>query len=100
MTEARRQFRVLRGQSRLPQSERAAGPDSLPWSIVEPWRAQAERNHSQTLEVLHGRGGLAPEELWLAAHGLGLRGLWSSPPTITEHDAGEWLIRIAALGAP
>lgn len=91
MSEERR-FRVLRGQSRVPQAERDRWPADLPWSLVEPWRAQAERNHSQTLEVLHGRGGLAPEELWLAAHGFGLRRLGD----ITESAAGEWLIAVAA----
>ena len=86
-----RRFRVLRGQSRLPQAERDLWPESLPWALVEPWREQAERNHGQTLERLHDRGGLAPEELWIAAHGLGLRGL----KQITESDAGKWLIEVA-----
>lgn len=92
MTEERR-FRVLRGQSRLPQAERDRWPASLPWAMVEPWRAQAERNHGQTLERLNERGGLAPEELWLAAHGMRL---FVRPQPITESEAGEWLIRIAA----
>lgn len=83
-------FRVLRSQSRVPQAERDRWPESLPWSLVEPWRAQAE------LEVLHIRGGLAPEELWLAAHGFGIRRLGD----VTESAAGEWLIAIAAGGTP
>lgn len=89
MTEARR-FRVLRGQSRLPQAERDRWPATLPWSLVEPWRGQAERNHGQTLEVLSERGGLAPDELWCVAHGKHWR------DAIGEREAGEWLIRIAA----
>lgn len=97
VTEGRR-FRVLHGQSRLPRAERDRLPASLSWSLVEPWREQIERNHGKTLEVLHGRGGLAPEELWLAAHGFGLR--ISDLKRITERDAGEWLIRIATGGAP
>jgi hypothetical protein len=84
---AERQFRVLRGQSRVPRAERDLWPATLPWSLVEPWRAQAERNHSQTLERLNERGGLAPEELWLAAHGLSLRDLHKT----TESAAGAWL---------
>ena len=93
---AERRFRVLRGQSRLPQAERDRWPADLPWSLVEPWRAQAERNHGQTLERLSERGGLAPEELWLAAHG---HRLFARPPLITESEAGAWLVRIAAQAA-
>lgn len=37
------------------------GP-SIPWRLIEPHAAQAERNHSQTLEHLAARGGLAPCE--------------------------------------
>lgn len=84
-------FRVLRGQSRVPRAERDAWPASLPWAVVEPWRVRAEENHGQTLERLHERGGLAPEELWCAAHGKGLRGL----KEITESAAGAWLMEIA-----
>lgn len=90
MTTSR--FRVLRGQSRLPRAEREAWPASLPWSLVEQWREQAERNHGQTLERLHERGGLAPEELWVAARGLDLRRIRD----VTESEAGRWLIHIAA----
>lgn len=90
-----RRFSVLRGQSRVPAAERATWPESLPWAVVEQWREQAEWNHNQTLEVLHSRGGLAPEELWLAAHGFGLRRVHD----ITESEAGQWLIGIAAQAA-
>lgn len=31
----------------------------LPWAMLEPHAAQAERNHSQTLERLAERGGLS-----------------------------------------
>lgn len=86
MTDERR-FRVLRDQSRLGRSERDAWPAELPWSIVEPWREQAERNHSQTLEHLNQRGGLTPEELWLAAHGHGLFRV-----RIPEGEVGRWLM--------
>ena len=89
VTETRR-FRVLRGQSRLPQAERDRWPESLPWSLVEPWRAQAMRNHDQTLERLNERGGLAPQEMWYVAHGKHWR------EAIDERAAGEWLIRVAA----
>lgn len=81
---------MLRGQSRLPAVVRNAWPASLPWALVEPWREQAEVNHSQTLERLNERGGLAPQELWVAAHGKSLRAMCE----ISEEAAGEWLIGV------
>ncbi len=50
-----KRFPILQSPDRLPQS--------VPWSIVEPHRRQAERNHSQTLERLAERGGLSWAEL-------------------------------------
>lgn len=91
-----RRFRVLRGQSRVPRTERDTWPASLPWVMVEPWRRQAELNHSQTLERINERGGLAPEELWCAAHGYGLRRIRE----ITESEAGRWLARVAEQWCP
>jgi hypothetical protein len=34
----------------------------IPWSLIEPHREQALRNHAQTLEQLASRGGLDPRE--------------------------------------
>ena len=48
--------------------EIAGCPRSVPWSLVEPHRAQAEANHSQTLERLAERGGLSPSELHAIMH--------------------------------
>lgn len=63
---------------------------SLPWPVVEAWRAEIERNHRKPLERLHDLGGLTPRELWLAAHGHG--------PTydVRDEDADAWLASIAA----
>jgi hypothetical protein len=50
----------------LSPSEARAHPDwprSVPWSLVAPHAAQAERNHSQTLTRLAERGGLGTQEL-------------------------------------
>lgn len=47
-------------------------PRSVPWAFAETFRVQAFENHEQTLERLAERGGLAPEEMYLAAHGLKL----------------------------
>lgn len=87
---SQRRFRVLRDQSRLSQAERDRWPESLPWSLVEPWRAQAERNHGQTLERLNERGGLSPLELWLAAQ------CPFADAHLPERECAEWLIGIVA----
>jgi hypothetical protein len=61
-----------------------AGP-SVPWAFVEPFEAQAQINHSQSLEVLASRGGLDPTELWCIAHGK----RWSE--RCSNDVADEWL---------
>jgi hypothetical protein len=53
-------FPVLRGYAPRPI---VRFPTGVPWALVEPHRAQAPRNHFQTLERLAERGGLAPSEL-------------------------------------
>lgn len=35
---------------------------SIPWSLIEPHAAQAQKNHQQTLERLAERGGLDATE--------------------------------------
>jgi hypothetical protein len=35
---------------------------AIPWSVLEPHEAQAQKNHSQTLKRLASRGGLSPCE--------------------------------------
>jgi hypothetical protein len=84
-------FRVITGQSRVPRAEREAWPCEVPWSLVEPWRARIEATHSQTLERLNERGGLGPDELWLAAHGHGLFKV-----KVDEREAASWLLRVLA----
>jgi hypothetical protein len=39
-------------------------PTSVPWSVIEPHRAQALANHYQSLERLADRGGLSLREMW------------------------------------
>lgn len=87
-----RRFPVLNQQSR-PWPERLKMPRSVPWAFVEKFRAQAETNHDQTLERLAQRGGLAPEEMWLAAHG---KRNWREMPD--EQVAIDWLCE--ASGEP
>lgn len=45
-----------------------ADTQTVPWSFVEHWREEIERNHSQTLEELNSRGGLDIGEIWAAAN--------------------------------
>jgi hypothetical protein len=40
------------------------GRPSIPWEAIEPHRAQAYRNHYQTLERLAKRGGLSYFEVY------------------------------------
>lgn len=87
-----KRFPVLNQQNCRP-SERKTMPRSVSWMFVEKFRAQAEFNHDQTLEVLAGRGGLAPEEMWLAAHGHRLFRV-----KIDEQAAIDWLYE--ASGEP
>ncbi len=45
-------------------ADKALGvPKSVPWSMLAPHESQAERNHSQSLETLAGRGGLDVSEM-------------------------------------
>jgi len=44
-------------------------PRNVPWGFVAPYDDQAKRNHSQSLETLNRRGGLAPQELLAVIHG-------------------------------
>lgn len=86
-------FPVLNQQSCHP-SERKTMPRSVPWTFVETFRVQAEHNHDQTLEMLASRGGLCPQEMWIAAHGKGCRDI----KLVTEQAAIDWLYE--ASGEP
>lgn len=56
--EALRRERDALIQRRFPIMD---GP-SIPWSVIAPHEAQAQRNHDQTLELLAQRGGLGAIE--------------------------------------
>lgn len=57
---------------------------SIPWALVAPFEAQAQRNHGgQTLERLAERGGLDESELWCVMHCK----LWSERPSIEVAQA-------------
>jgi hypothetical protein len=82
-----KRFPVLNQQSCRPR-DRKTMPRSVPWEFVERFRTQAKENHDQSLETLAARGGLAPEEMWLAAHG-------HRPFSVKvdEQEAIDWLYR-------
>lgn len=67
-------------------------PQSVLWSVVEPLRDQVRRNHDQSLEHLAKRGGLAPEELYAAAHDLRGR----AAREVAEQTAIDWLYAISS----
>lgn len=71
------------------------GPRAIPWEKAEEFRAQAEKNHDQTLERLAQRGGLSPVEIWYAAHGKGLKGILSRWPEIDHKGAVKWIEEFA-----
>lgn len=87
-----KRFPVIVGQSNLPREIRARWPRDVPWSFVEKFRARAEDNHDQTLEVLARRGGLGPDEMWCAAHDQPLSRYRQTMPQPSEQACGEWLI--------
>jgi len=87
-----RQFPVL--VPRDAKGREIAGcPRSVPWSIVEPHRAQAGSNHGgQTLETLAERGGLSPCELHAVLHDQ----RWRPMPDL----AVPWLVELLEAARP
>jgi hypothetical protein len=82
-----RQFPIL-----VPRDHRgreiSGCPTSVPWSLVEPHRAQAMSNHGQpTLERLAERGGLSPDELHAVLHDQRWR-------PMDQALAVQWLVEI------
>jgi len=55
-------------------------PPSIPWSLIEPHAKQAEKVHSQTLDELARRGGLAPDELVAVLSDKNFYEYWQSVP--------------------
>lgn len=63
MSADERRFPLLQDGVHMQAARVLGWPPSIPWSVVEPHGRQALKNHSQTLERLAERGGLAPSEL-------------------------------------
>jgi hypothetical protein len=56
----------------------------IPWELVEPHRAQAHKNHGQTLEGLAKRGGLDWAELFAVMNGLDWQTLTGVQPATAK----------------
>jgi len=73
MSDVKKEFRILWPWTRPPaERKRLDVPTSVPWGLVAPHEAQAQKNHSQSLERLNQRGGLDPIELVAVLEGRGL----------------------------
>ena len=69
---------------------------SVPWRLVAPFEAQAERNHNQTLQRLAERGGLDPVELWAVMHRMG----WKDRSKLPSQEAAkEWALSLVSIEA-
>ncbi len=87
-------FPILGARDRVERGQEY--PVSVSWTFVEPFAAQAEDNHNQTLIRLAERGGLSPAELWCIAHGKRLREGFKECGN--DLNAIEWL-KMDGLGA-
>jgi hypothetical protein len=68
-------------------------PSEFPWKLIEAHNAQAQSNHSQTLERLAQRGGLSPLEIWCVVNDK----KWHNKGDMTEAKAIEWLRSIEGV---
>lgn len=64
-------------------------PLAVPWALIEPYEAQARRNHSQSLKRLAERGGLSPLELYDVV--VGGVNWFSEPVKPSRAEAVAWL---------
>ena len=92
MSEGR--FPILGGYKDVERGQEY--PASVSWRFVEPFAAQAAKNHGQSLGRLAERGGLSARELWCAAHNKGL--IEGFKECVSDADAIEWL-KTDGLGA-
>jgi hypothetical protein len=77
--------------------ERLGAPRFVPWALVAPHEAQAQRNHSQSLGVLASRGGLCLSELCAVLDDRP----WRSMPTVDALAVVRArLVAHEAAGAP
>lgn len=72
-----------------PQSRRefAQLPSGIPWFLIAPFEARAQRNHSQSLETLARRGGLGAGEMWAVLNDKSWKEI-----TLPEEHYVKWLL--------
>ncbi len=75
-----------------PGFVRPEDKERVPWALVEPHRAQALRNHGQTLERLAERGGLCWSELAAVIEDRSWHRI--------DEDAAEQIVRDALAALP
>lgn len=72
--EADRDNTIAKLQARCREMEARRFPimrgPSVPWEVMRPHESMAQKNHSQTLQQLAERGGLAPGEAWCVVSGI------------------------------
>lgn len=71
----------------------AAPRRSIPWAMIAPHEAQAQANHSQTLERLAERGGLCPSEAVAVLQGREWSWALANARSITCDDQLAELVR-------
>jgi hypothetical protein len=62
-------------------------PGQIPWDLIAPFEAAAERNHGQSLERLNERGGLDPLEAYAVMRGL----RWPEVCNLDRQMVVNWL---------
>jgi hypothetical protein len=70
-------------------------PASVPWALLAPHEARAQRNHYQSLARLASRGGLSPDEMCDVLDDRGWDGKRTTPETMRA-----CVDRLKALVAP
>lgn len=66
----------------------------IPWRVIAPHEAQAQRNHGQSLQRLAERGGLCWSETWGVLTGVG----WSRLPRNQEAQCKAEVLAIVRAG--
>ncbi len=84
---------VDRLQALLGRRFPIVGGPSVPWHVMAPHEAQAQKNHGQSLEQLAVRGGLSPAEAWCVVHDI----RWRDRPADPE---ARWAALAAKVNAP
>lgn len=83
--------RALEAERQFPIMDRGKRA-SIPWRVIAPHEAQAQKNHGQSLKTLASRGGLCWSEAWGVLNGVS----WSRLPLNQEDQCKAAVLSIAA----